>query len=358
MNQPHSISINDLPAEVQASLREVIFYAERADTERAAFFAIGGLQRSPAHVGVFVNLAQQVLAQLPDDPHMLMVLAEADFLRGANDTALEYLRRIEAGPGAQVLKVKAALMRRERELAGAAPAAGVLVACAPKSGSTFVANALAAAMGAPNAKLIHEYYENAQDLYPPAVVDSMGRSWVAQHHTLPTGPNLELIQRAGIRVIVLTRNIFDTAVSIVDHIDQQGRFSPIVVRLGREWQTLSQQAKLDRVIDTMLPWYFAFVQAWQSVVQAKLLPMLHWDSYEAVMADKPAGLVRMLAGVGVGISAEQAAQGVEKVSAEDRTRRNKGVSGRGEQALTDAQKERIRALAGHYPGSDFGKLGL
>lgn len=84
---------------------------------------------------------------------------------------------------------------------------------------------------------------------------------VCHPHTRASTVNLARMKEFAIRPVVLTRNIFDAAVSLADHLHRESsnnaNFSvpPQLLEMPREAQS-------DAIIDLALPWHFQFVAAW------------------------------------------------------------------------------------------------
>src|SRR6187551_3281662 len=105
----------------------------------------------------------------------------------------------------------------------------ILLACMPKSGSSFLSAALAQAAGYPLYQFVYTYDRNEQDLYLPALVSGLGlpSPTVTQQHVRATGSNLDLTQVFNLRVVLLVRNLFDALVSLRDHILNEGAPQPM-----------------------------------------------------------------------------------------------------------------------------------
>lgn len=220
------------------------------------------------------------------------------------------------------------------------PARKVLVACFMKSGSTWLSGLIGAATGLRPMKLHQPYLQREMNLDDLALLRTRHLSFVGQCHVKATERNRELIQRHGIRPVVLTRRIPDVLVSIHDFITPHiwrvctGIFPP-------DYHDRDREAKLTFLIHNHLPWYFHFYVSWREA--ARELPVL-WTRYETIFGpEQEAELRRILAHCGQDLEAGAIQQAVAAMDAK-RTRKNVGVAGRGE-ALSPAHKEMIQALA-------------
>lgn len=230
----------------------------------------------------------------------------------------------------------------------------VFIACMPKSGSTFLKMAMCALTGWPEAVLTYAFLQNEEELYLPYLRTVVRNDTVTQQHVRATVPNLQMMRAFQIRPVVLVRNLFDVVVSYTDFFDTGAKVNTFFA--GR-WDGLPRDRKLDLVIDNFVPWYNAFYAGWTDVIKYGLHDCT-FLRYEDMIADKQGTLESLSAFYGLEKSAEDCAAAIATTEGlKDHTRFNKGKVGRGEE-LSDAQKDRIRHLAGYFPDVDFGPIGL
>lgn len=232
----------------------------------------------------------------------------------------------------------------------------VFVACAPKSGSTFLKNLLLGVTGFRDMFSTWAALQNEQELDLPQLVHLAAENTVTQQHCRATEGNIQLMQAFGIRPVVLVRNIFDTAMSLRDFYDGGFIYSTFFER--EYWVELTPEEKIDLLIDHVLPWYMQFLASWQRVAREGRLEVF-WLTYEELTADPPAALSRVLGFYGLQAKPEDMQRVVSTRGGDRRGNRfNQGVSGRGEAGLSASQKARILALARHFPQTDFSAFGL
>jgi len=232
----------------------------------------------------------------------------------------------------------------------------ILIACMPKSGSTFLKHALCKLTGWREASLTYAFLQNEEELYLPHLRSVARQDTVTQQHCRATIPNIQMMQAFDIRPIVLVRNLFDTIVSYTDFFDTGATVNTFFA--GR-WETLERDRRLDLMIDHFVPWYLAFFASWSDAMAAGRLDC-HLLCYEDMIADKPGALRRLAAFYDFDASAndcEAAVTIIEGDEDKEKTRFNKGKSGRGTE-LSEPQRDRIRALAGYYHDIDFSPIGL
>lgn len=230
-----------------------------------------------------------------------------------------------------------------------------LVACMPKSGSSLMFDALHHLTGWEKAFYSYAYMQNEQELYLPYVRGTAGADTVTQQHCRATAANLQIIQGFGIRPVVLIRNLADVVMSLTDFYDQGAVFNTF---LGTDWQSLKSAPKRDFIIDHIMPWYVAFYASWRRA-EADGQAECCFVRYEDMIADKPATLQRIAEFLDLSKTREECQAAVTTAEG-DRfsTRFNKGVAGRGKEALSDEQLARLKRLAAPYASVDFGPIGL
>ena len=231
----------------------------------------------------------------------------------------------------------------------------IFIACVPKSASTFLKNLLVNLTGYRDLFTVYAAGQSEHEIYLPTLRESAHLDTVTQQHCRASDANIHLMQAFGIRPVVLVRNIFDSVMSLFDFYNQ-GAFQTSYFRA--DWQALDQETKIDLLIQNVIPWYFQFVASWDHAEKQKRLEV-HWLSYEELVADKPATVLRVLEFYGLGASRRGVEERIREIErGERKIRFNKGVTGRGRSGLNDRQKEQIRRLTRCYPSTNFCKIGL
>lgn len=232
----------------------------------------------------------------------------------------------------------------------------LFVACAPKSGSTFLKNLLVDLTRFRDVFSVYAGLQNEQDLDLPQLAKFARENKVTQQHCRATEANIHLMQAFAIRPVVLVRDIYDTVMSLRDFYDGGFVYSTFFER--EAYVALSDESRIDLLIEYAVPWYFQFLASWQRAERERRLDML-WLDYNELTGDTVAALERVLAFYGMRVETGVLPQ-VVAARARDRrgNRFNRGVVGRGRDGLRPAQRERIAALARFFPGTDFTRLGL
>lgn len=231
----------------------------------------------------------------------------------------------------------------------------LFIACVPKSASTFLKNLLVSVTGFRDLFTVYAAGQTEHEIYLPTLRDAAHLDTVTQQHCRASDANVHLMQAFGIRPVVLVRNIFDSVVSLKDFYDQ-GAFKTTYFR--GEWPLLDEETKIDLLIENVIPWYFQFVSSWDLADKQKRLEV-YWLTYEDLVADKPASVLKLLEFYGLGASRQGIEERIQDLEAEGRKNRfNKGVTGRGRSGLNERQQEQIRRFTRYYPSTDFGRIGL
>jgi hypothetical protein len=231
----------------------------------------------------------------------------------------------------------------------------ILVACMPKSGSTFLSVLLSRVTGYTTYPLVHRYGGNEQDVYLPAVLGALHQDTVTQQHVTATDTNLELLQLLSVRPIVLVRNILDVVVSLLDHLHDETIVTPMCT-LTPEFHGLEEDVKLDLIIDLALPWYFRWYVSWYEALRNGTIETL-WVTYERLFRDQVSTVAQVLAFLGLPADRRRIEDCIDGVDLKA-TRFNKAVAGRGVERLSSAQQRRVRHLTRYYPSVDFSSIGL
>lgn len=245
----------------------------------------------------------------------------------------------------------------------------ILLACMPKSGSTFLSAMLAELPGMRRERLVPAYERREQELCAQRLVqaehttEALRQIWrqkklpgegrpigyVAQHHVRNSAATGALIVRHDLLPVVLVRDIFDVVPSIHDHLTNAALFMSMA-HVTEEFRAFEPGRAHAFIADLVIPWYFNFYVGWRADPRALML------TYEELRTDPAATIGRIHDHFGRRVGAEAVQRAVARGGAGE-TRRNKGVAGRGE-ALSEAVRDRIRSYAAFYPGVDFSPIGL
>lgn len=177
----------------------------------------------------------------------------------------------------------------------------IVVAAAPKTGSTFLANTLSKITGLRYFRLCGGYSTNEHDLYLPALCMMNRHGCVSQMHMKGTFHNVAHLKTFGISPIILVRSIEDIVVSLSKELKEKEQLPGYGIGQNGYsfiWQdsctsTFSEEKLLDLVIDLAIPWYVNFYVSWYRLCNQGNVNAL-WISYEELMSDKQDTLRKIL----------------------------------------------------------------
>lgn len=225
----------------------------------------------------------------------------------------------------------------------------LLVACMPKSGSTFLATVLGNLPEMQVVSLVPGFDRREQELDLSLLHAVHGLNYVAQHHLRFSRPTENLLRHFDIRPIVLVRNIFDVVMSIKDHFRNEsieGSMAYVIPEM-KQWE----DRELERfIVHMMIPWYFNFYMSWLSCESKCLI------RYEDIIHSPEAVVATICDQVSLKCSPVSIQRAIN-ISEQSPTRKNKGIAGRGAK-LDDANRDLIFAMASFYKGVDFSSIGI
>ena len=227
----------------------------------------------------------------------------------------------------------------------------IFITAMPKSGSTLMMEAMMRCSGYFPHRLSGALLQE-QNLLESRILDSWSFDSISTTHTRATKVNLERMHAYRIRPVVLVRNIFDVSVSMRDHIHRESIWNP-TFSPDPAFLDMTPERQLDAVIDLAVPWNLFFVAEWQRADVDKLNLR-----YEDVIENPVDTLERILTFYGVDKPRMDPAAAWTEAADSGVTRKNVGRPGRGAEAFSDQQVQRVKDLAAHFPNADFGSIGL
>ncbi len=221
----------------------------------------------------------------------------------------------------------------------------VMVACSMKSGSTYVAQVLGRYLGtdASNEDL-GLYWPAEQNLSPDMLASLSDRSYVLQMHLRPHPPNLALLERFGVALLLQWRNLGDALISFDDHVRQFSEFQPVCYIHDRgAYLALGDQERYAFLIRNALPWYLAFYLSWRRL-------HARFGSYERMVADPAAYFREALTELGVPVDETRLAGALALRAESDRF--NVGRVGRSAERFAPETKRLLERTVLEYVPAD------
>jgi hypothetical protein len=335
----------------------------------------------PVFMEMFATLANPKMIQMAAHEFLARYPAErrlglASGLSWANPFYIPEIPEDTARSLAVNTNMLAELTMRAKLTACRAPQLNVLLACAPKSASTFISGALQTALGLPAASLfaatpriqaVSMLGGNLMEQEPEELAlirnGLNGAGYVAQHHAR-CSPYLGLLLKTyNVRTIVTVRNLFDTFVSLDDMVMgyrsdremQEGYY--FSDGLPSNYGKLDLEDRLTILVQRSTAWFIQFYVSWKKCERANLVRPL-WVSYEKdFLADKQGLADRIIRHLELDPAAAAKLLAAFEDKSEGAARRlNKGVAGRG-RAMPQSVKAMIERIAHYYRDEeDLGPL--
>lgn len=205
----------------------------------------------------------------------------------------------------------------------------ILLACQPKSGSTFLSRYLSEVGGGKPYSYVPGWGRREQELCAFRLLRGkfkMHRFLVGQHHVRCSAETIKLIGKFNISVIVLYRNIFDAIASLRDHLRKEDHVGPMIY-LDREMLQLSDNELEVALARFAVPWYLNFYMSWREYRNAMFI------EYEQIRVDPVKTVEKILEDFR--LSPLNGGVNIDEVKRSSRF--NAGVSGRGKLISAEAQ---------------------
>ena len=225
----------------------------------------------------------------------------------------------------------------------------LLVACQPKSGSTYLTRIISCLPDFRTASLVPGYGRREQELDASLLASFHSSNYVAHHHVRYSEATGVLLNRFHVKPVVLVRDIFDIVVSLRDHFRRESVESSMgfVFPYMKDWP----DAQLEGFIAQMIvPWYFNFYLSWLECENRFML------NYEDLRTDAFAAVMSINDHFSLGYDSVAINRAVELANSSF-TRKNQAIAGRGA-SLDAATKDAIYEMASYYDGVDFSPMGI
>ena len=210
----------------------------------------------------------------------------------------------------------------------------IFLACFPKSGSTYMARLLEAATHRVDLKAAYEMGHNEQNINEEALRRCVRKLSVVQQHTQGGDHNVSLLARYRLQPIVLTRNLPDIAMSLLDHMHLHKHTRNPMGFAPEHFFEWSDAEQLRWITWAYMPWYFSFFQSWKtngSKVGAQ------WVEFDNLTASPVETITQVLARMNLPCDADALARASDHRTSGKNSRINKGVAGRGAQLPAELQ---------------------
>lgn len=234
------------------------------------------------------------------------------------------------------------------------PLIRITVIAAMKSGSTFLTKIMGALTGLPEVNLSDSYKGGDHDFSTAKINSLTGQSFVAQIHLRSSVAAVATLNQERMIPLITIRNIFDTVVSLRDHVRQADKSipnfaSPLTMTFCPVQYSEMSDDELDEfLIYYAVPWFFSFWAGWSKLEN---IPVI---KYEDLIIDPVKSIQTALAVHGIQQNQHMLQQAVEQALG-GFTRKNVGIVGRGDYLRVNWASH-MEKLASLHPGTDFKPL--
>jgi hypothetical protein len=234
----------------------------------------------------------------------------------------------------------------------------ILVACFPKSGSSWLSEIFAQLPEYWFAHLVPLRELREQELAFERLLYYHGYNYVAHLHCRRSRVTERYLEIFSIKPVVLVRNIFDCVVSMKEFIDRGQkmgdqpayRVALPFAHIPLDYFRWPERKRFDFVIDMVVPWYFNFFIGWCGFSGAKFI------SYEKLRS-RPEEVIKSVSDrFSLGLDQRMIDAALDR-AAQVPTRKNRAEVGRGEM-LSGVQRDKVYQFARYYPTHDFSMIGL
>lgn len=231
-----------------------------------------------------------------------------------------------------------------------APRTHILLACMPKSGSTYLSNSIGRLPNFRKTSLVTHYGRTEQDIDMRLALRKCRYNYICQHHVRYNEKTKQALDQFNITPVVLVRNFYDSVISLRDHFRRESVDN--AMSFVKDLHTELSDDELETFITEMaIPWYINFFVSWNECASAL------WVTYEEMISDEMAVVERMLRHAGHSELNETEIEHALKIRDKMADRVNVGQIGRGE-LLSEKNKATIRQYCEYYPDIDFSRVGI
>jgi hypothetical protein len=223
-----------------------------------------------------------------------------------------------------------------------------------KSGSSFVVMLLQKVTGFGHLRpvLSGEPLLEADPYLP--IIEASKQPSVSQLHCHAKQRTLELCGQLSIKPIFLTRNVFDSLLSMKEYIDNV----PHQHLFPNYYRLTAEEDKRAFIVNVYAPIFVRLVAGWYEAWKAQEVPIL-WCTYDTFFHDPLLHAGRMLQHLAFDCPDEKIRHAINATQ-QNRiaTKFNIGVAGRGISAFMPAEQQRVLDLIDSYKGFDAREGGL
>ena len=234
-------------------------------------------------------------------------------------------------------------------LSSPVPAPKIFVVCTPKSGSSFLVTLLQNITGFGHYNPVFSGEQMLEgDPYWPNMEAAAQWPSVSQLHCHAKPKTLALCEQFSIRPIFLTRDVYDSLLSMKEYIDRV----PHHELFPDYYDLVTEDEKRAFIVNVYAPIIVRMVSSWRDAFGEKRVP-IYWATYRTFFGDPLAETKAILQHLGLEYTDQEIQGAIERTQNETGTTKlNKGISGRGRAAFTEQEQQKVEALIESFKGFD------
>ena len=217
----------------------------------------------------------------------------------------------------------------------------ILLACMPKSGSTFFSDIIGELPDFLRVALTPAFERREQELDEGRIQHLRYQNYIAQHHVRHSDWTEKMCRDYGLKPVVLVRSPLDAVISLRDHMRREGVTVPMLYAETHHAE-LDDDTLEEMIVRLAVPWYVNFYMSWRNV------PGILMISYEELIADPERVTREALSFAGADVPNREIAKAVNRVRVRGLSRFNIGVVGRGAALRPETIRDLV-ALFDFYP---------
>ncbi|MCK7589906.1 sulfotransferase domain-containing protein [Subsaxibacter sp. CAU 1640] len=223
----------------------------------------------------------------------------------------------------------------------------VLIACLPKSGSTFLSDVLVNVTGFDFVQFQPIRGTNDHNIDHHFFYENSNKNTVTQLHIKPNDSNKKIFLKENIKIVFLYRDLLSSLKSMHRHIlEENNKWFMFSIADGFESWSIERQ--FDFIIDLIAPWYINFLTAWKKEISLGELSVLEVN-YDDFRKDNDKTIHNILNFYGLNYSKERIKDSLEiSYSKKDKLRFN-NKENKIDYKFSDEQIGKIKSLVSYYP---------
>lgn len=229
----------------------------------------------------------------------------------------------------------------------------ILLACFPKSGSTFVRSVIDKKKEFKHVNLVPSYYEREHELDIRFLYKYRKLNYIAQLHVRANNETEKLVKQFDLIPVILVRDIYDVIVSLVDNMRRNNAIRWPMAKIFDTHLNLTDEELYSVVVDLFVPWYINFFVGWKISPLTKIIV-----NYEEMLKNELSFFKKIFSACEMVFSDEEIRNMIDETKKNSKHNKlNKGVVGRGNQIPVET-KNKIVKLCSYYPNIDFSEIGI